>query len=248
MFTHGVSADYETLGDSRNYLSFLGILSEDIESKQVAAVDIETNIVLGIAEVDENGEFYLYSNMQGAGDRNFIFIYDESVKIPYVEEIDELNSIVEISFVDNKKAIIDDGEDEIDNSYQEDTSSKSQEDVSENTNNEFYVGDSIMFDSGIIVNVNNIELTNEDPNGEVQGLFVRVDFTIDNQTTEEIRVSGHGFSLYDGERNKAVLDSKDFYLESIAPGMKSTGSAYFDSIEEGPYTVMVEDASWIEKN
>jgi len=101
MFNHGVNSDYEILGDSQNYLNFTGTLHENIDSDQVAVIDPETNIVLGIADVDENNEFYISTNMQGAGDREIIFTYDESVEIPTVESIDSLNSIAPMYYIEN---------------------------------------------------------------------------------------------------------------------------------------------------
>lgn len=115
----------------------------------------------------------------------------------------------------------------------------------EKTNDNFTIGETAYFESGIEITVTNVTTTDELPNGDIFGNFVRVDVVIDNQTGEALDFNGHLVELYDGDRNKAELNSKDFFSESIASGMKANGSVYFDSIEEGPFTVIIGAGIWI---
>lgn len=246
MFNHGVNADFEIMGDSRNYLNFTGSLADDIDSSQVAVVDVETNIVLGISEVDNKNEFYISTNMQGAGDRDIIFSYDESINIPSVDDIESLDSVVPMYYVENTYVELADSEEiEPEETQEETDESIESENQSESSNNDiFSPGETAYYASGVEISVDSIQITDESPNGEITGNFVRVDFTIDNQTDEELRFTGHDLELYDGDRNKAELNAKNFYSETIAAGMKGSGSAYFDAQETGPFIVMIGAATW----
>lgn len=116
----------------------------------------------------------------------------------------------------------------------------------ENGNKELKVGETMIYDSGIKITVNSVSVSPDEPNGEIKGNFVKVDFTIDNGSDEDFRFNTHNLELYDGDRNKAELDSKEFYSESIAKGMKSSGVAYFDAQEKNPYTVIIGAGVWKE--
>lgn len=115
----------------------------------------------------------------------------------------------------------------------------------EESDSSFSIGETAVFESGIEITINNVELTDERPNGDINGNFVRVDFTLDNQSSEPIKFNGHQMELYDGERNKAETNAKDWYSESIAAGMKGNGSVYFDSMAEGPFTIIIGAATWV---
>ncbi|MBC9787222.1 DUF4352 domain-containing protein [Carnobacterium maltaromaticum] len=117
-----------------------------------------------------------------------------------------------------------------------------EEDVSDS---EFSVGESVEFESGLIVTLDSVEDSSEEPNGDISGHLVKVVMTFDNQTSNSLDINGHNLSLYDGGRNKAELNAKDYYSETIAAGMKGTGTFYFDSMENAPYSVIFGDATWI---
>lgn len=238
LFNHGVNADYEVLGDSQNYLNFTGKLGNHIDSDQVAVIDPETNIVLGISKVDDNNEFYISTNMQGVSDKEFIFSYDESISIPNVDDISSLNSAFQMYYIENP--YIEDDEQETEEVAEPVNREKSQE----STDNLGKIGDTAEFSSGVRITLDAIELSDEEPNGTINNNFVRVDFTIDNQFSEPVSFNGHNVELYDGERNKSELNAKSFYTETIASGMKDSGSVYFDSKAEGPFTVIIGDATW----
>lgn len=110
---------------------------------------------------------------------------------------------------------------------------------------EFSIGESVEFESGLIVTLDSVEDSSEEPNGDISGHLVKVVMTFDNQTSNSIDINGHKLSLYDGDRNKAELNAKDYYSETIAAGMKGTGTFYFDSMENAPYSVIFGDATWI---
>ncbi|HZK47018.1 MAG TPA: hypothetical protein VFC64_03675 [Atopostipes sp.] len=117
--------------------------------------------------------------------------------------------------------------------------------VEEEADDNFSIGETAAYTSGLEITITHVGLSDEKPNGEIYGNFVRVDFTVDNQTDEPFRFTAHNVELYDGDRNKAELNSKGYYSETIAVGMKGNGSAYFDAMSEGPYTVMVGAGTWI---
>lgn len=243
MFNHGVNADHEVMGDSQNYLNFTGTLAEDIDSNQVSVIDPESNIVLGTAEVLEDNEFYISTNMQGAGDREIIFSYDESISIPTVDDVESLNSIVPLNYIENTN--LEERQEEQEEAYTEETNNKDAADrQQEDTGVTAMTGETIEFSSGLLVTINSVNLTDEEPNGQIDGSFVRVDFTVDNQATQPHDFNAHYVNLYDSDRNMAELNAKDYYSETIAPGMKGNGSVYFDSIATGPFTVIVGDGSW----
>lgn len=121
----------------------------------------------------------------------------------------------------------------------------SDESSEQEINSDSRVGESVEFENGLIVTIDSVEDSSEEPNGDISGHLVKVVATFDNQTGNPLKVNGHRVSLYDSERNKAELDSKDYYSETIATGMKGTGAFYFDSIEHAPYSVIIGDATWI---
>lgn len=114
-----------------------------------------------------------------------------------------------------------------------------------NNNGAMKVGDPIVFDSGMIVTITNVEISDEEPSyPELGGELVRIDFTIDNQTSEELFVSGHDVEMYDGDRVKAEADSLNFWTETIAPGMKANGTVYRHANTLGNMTIVVGDGQW----
>lgn len=115
----------------------------------------------------------------------------------------------------------------------------------DDTDDTFSIGETAVYSSGLELTVTDVGLSEERPNGEIYGNFVRVDFTVDNQTGEPLRFTAYDVELYDGDRNKAELNSKDYYSETIAVGMKGNGSIYFDAMSEGPYTIIVGAGTWI---
>lgn len=237
LFNHGVNGDYEVLGDSQNYLNFTGKLGDQIDSNQVAVIDPESNIVLGISKVNDENEFYISTNMQGASDREVVFSYDESISIPTVDNINSLNSAFQLHYIKNSYL-------EANEHEPEEATEEVIEEDQENNTILGKIGDTVVFSSDVQVTLDAVELSDEEPNGPIDDNFVRVDFTIDNQFSEPLPFNGHSVQLYDGERNKAELNAKNFYTKTIAPGMKGSGSVYFDSKTEGPFTVVIGDATW----
>lgn len=117
--------------------------------------------------------------------------------------------------------------------------------VAYNNNNAVRVRDSIIYESGLIITVDNVEISYEEPvNLELGGTLVRIDFTVDNQTEEEIFMTGHDVDLYDGERIKTEIDAKDFFSETIAPGMKAIGSVHRHAHNLGNMTVVIDEGQW----
>lgn len=240
-FISGVNENLEVYGDSQNYANIIGT-ADDIS--QIAAIDPESSIVHSVTMV-EDGEFNMSFNMQGLEESEFILTTDDSVMIPSVEDIDALENSLYVNYIPNEKAeeVDDDYSDDSD-SYESDYSDTSEDESYSSYSPTFTVGDSVEFESGLQITVTDVQLSDEEPNGDILGNFVRVDFTIDNQMSEPFDFNSHYVELYDGDRNKAEIDSKDFYSESIAPGMKGSGSVYFDSPEQGPFTIMIGDATW----
>lgn len=108
------------------------------------------------------------------------------------------------------------------------------------------VGDTITFDSGLIITLNDAEITTPDEYDfeEVTGTMVRFDITVDNQTSESLSVSAHDFDLYDGDRVATEHLSKDFFSADIASGMKAEGSIYYDLQNIGTITFIVGAGTW----
>lgn len=249
-FASGVNGDNVIYGDSQNYISIIGFLGDHIKASQVSIItDMGENrgLVHTTASVDENNQFYLRTNMGSGKEYEMILSLDESVSIPMVKDPE---SFLEKGYLlDYKPNVFTEGGTEKDNGKENNSKDREEETSTESDSNkvdniETTVGDYITFTSGVKITIDSVELTNEKPNGEIKHNFVRVDFTIDNQSSEQQDVSAHIFSLYDSDRNKAELNAKNFYNEEIAPGMKSSGSAYFDSISKNPFTVMVGDGVW----
>lgn len=117
--------------------------------------------------------------------------------------------------------------------------------VAYNNNNAMKLGDPFVYDSGVIITVYSVEISNEKPsNPELGGTLVRIDFTVDNQTDEEILMTGHDVDLYDGERIKTKIDAKDFWDENIAPGMKAIGSVHRHARNLGHITIVIGAGQW----
>ncbi|EUJ25786.1 hypothetical protein MFLO_14747 [Listeria floridensis FSL S10-1187] len=111
----------------------------------------------------------------------------------------------------------------------------------------FTIGESAHYANGQIMTITSIKnaQNEKDDYTEISQNLVKVEFTIDNQTSETLDFDSTMIELYDGERNKAEVLSKDFYSETIAAGMKSSGKAYFDA-GKAPYTVIIGAAKWEE--
>lgn len=237
-FTYGVTDDGTVYGDSQNFANIRGNVDS---GSQIAAIDPDSNIVHGISEVVE-GDFYLSFNMQGLDETQIIISTDDSIQIPSVNNINDLKNAVSLNYVPNESVVNDDGSTTVESETEYEEPEKDED--SQNDSYIASIGDSVEFDSGLIVTVTDTIISDEEPSEAINGKFVRVNFTIDNQMSEPIDFNGHNIELYDGDRNKAELNSKDFYSEEIAPGMKGSGTAYYDAIEEGPYTIMIGAATW----
>lgn len=147
------------------------------------------------------------------------------------------------SYMDEKGKTINEGQ-----PSDESEISQEEPEAQENTNTSTVsIGEEVIFSTGIKITVTSVELSNENTYEEINGNLVKVDFTIDNQSDEEFDFNPHAIDLYDSEREKAELNSKDFYSENIAVGMKSSGTAYYDSINTGPFTIIIGAGTWVSK-
>lgn len=110
------------------------------------------------------------------------------------------------------------------------------------------VGDTIVLESGVIITLENAEITplSEDDSyfDEVNGTLIRVDLTVDNQTSERLSINAHDFEMYDGDRIITDHLAKGYFSEDIAQGMKATGSIYYDIQNVGILTFMIESDVW----
>lgn len=182
---------------------------------------IYDGLVLDVIDVESDGSFEYFSNI-GDDILTMTFGTDKGVSIGDRFKKGEAENETEILFMPS----------DVDDSSSEVT---------------FEIGETAYFESGLEIAITEITLSDEKPNGEIDHNFVRVDFTVDNQTNEEFRFTAHELELYDGERNKAELNSKNYYSETIASGMKGNGSAYFDSRSTEPFTVIIGPAIWESK-
>lgn len=128
---------------------------------------------------------------------------------------------------------------------EEDSESYTSDETEDSNSTTFSIGETATYEDGQELTINSIDIANneKDEYDEVSGNLVKVSFTVDNQTGDVLDFDSTLIELYDGDRNKSEVLSKDFYSEEIAAGMKSNGVAYFDS-GEGPFTVIVGAATW----
>lgn len=110
----------------------------------------------------------------------------------------------------------------------------------------YQIGDSVSFTNGIIIKIDNV--TNATAGmfyaDEVKGQYIKIDFTIDNTSSEEKSVNSHMFSFYDAERIATEHTSEDYFSANIAPNMRAQGSVYYDVKNSGVVSLFVSDAIW----
>lgn len=240
-YASGVNGDRTVFGDSQNYISIVGLLGENIETNKVSLIDYESGIVLGSSPVNEFNEFYIYSNMQGADEKQIILSLDESVEAPKVADPKlYLKEGYRLVYMPNifTKTNLNAGDQEAKEVVNKD------DDLNEDNSELAQVGETAEFDSEIRVKIDAIELTNEEPNGIINNNFVRVDFTINNLSSEPITFTASSIDLYDANKTKAERNAKGFYWEEIAVDMQANGSVYFDSKTEGPFYAVVGNMIW----
>lgn len=148
-----------------------------------------------------------------------------------------------VKYIDMRAYMDKDGYSE--SSEDEDTDSYTSDEAEDTESTTFSIGDTATYENGQEFTINSITVANneKDEYDEVTSDLVKVEFTVDNQTDDVLDFNSHLIELYDGDRNKAELLSKDFYSEEIAKGMKSNGVAYFDA-GKGPYKVIVGAGEW----
>lgn len=108
------------------------------------------------------------------------------------------------------------------------------------------VGDPTVFENGVIFTLDNVSLgeATEFYANEVTGTYIRIDFTIDNQSSQSIDVNSHHFDLYDGDRIQTEHSAQEYFSAVIEPGMKAQGSAYYDIKTPGHVTFIVGGGRW----
>lgn len=224
--------DGEILGDSQDYANISGTSKFDDE---VFLIDAESGLAHGMSKVVD-GKFSISCNMQGAGRAKVYLTNDKGLKL-YKNDVSKLKNKISLIFIPNEKATSN-------NSSSSKSSSEESKKSSQANDTPFKIGETANFKSGLSVTVNSIENSSEEPNSPIQGHLVKLSFTIENKTGVATNFNSHLVSLYDGKSLKANLDSKDFYSEEIANGMKSTGVAYYDAANDGPYTAIVGAATF----
>lgn len=153
-----------------------------------------------------------------------------------------------VKYVDMRSYIDKDGYDGSDDEYSDDSTESYDDstDASEDNSATFNVGEAATFESGLVITVTSIKNADneKDEYDEVSGKLVKVSFTVDNQTDDSFEFNSNMIELYDSNREKSELLSKEYYSEEIAKGMKSSGVAYFDSVSGAPYTAIIGAANW----
>lgn len=220
--------DGKIIGDSQNYANISGTSKTDNE---VFLIDAESGLAHGMSKV-ENGKFNISCNMQGAGQIKVYLTNDKGLKL-YGNDVSKLKNKIPLIFIPNENA-----------SNKNNSENESNEDSSTKNEDIFKIGEAAKFQSGLSITINSIENSSEEPNEELEGHLVKVTFTVENNTGSSIDFNSHSIDLYDSQSLKTILNSKSFYSENIANGMKSTGAAYYDSKNEGPYTVIVGAATF----
>ncbi|MCD2256344.1 DUF4352 domain-containing protein [Lactobacillus sp. CC-MHH1034] len=106
-------------------------------------------------------------------------------------------------------------------------------------------GQTQTYADNIKVTVNTLQFSDETPDQNISDTqLIKIQFQIENGSHEELHASGVDFAMYDGKRQKATEDTKDFYAEVIAPQMTSSGTLYFHAKNAGPYTIQYNGKSW----
>lgn len=113
----------------------------------------------------------------------------------------------------------------------------------------FKVGEPIAFDNDTIVTIESIETEIPDIyyEDEVTGTMVKVTVTIDNQSSDRWKITGHDFSMYDGDRLASELLAKDFFSVEVEPGMKAEGTMYYNVKNLGDLTLFLGKVKWSAK-
>lgn len=216
------------IGDSQNYANISGTSKFDNE---VYLIDAESGLTHGMSKVTD-GKFSISCNMQGAGRSKVYLTNDKGLKL-YGNDVSKLKNKIALIFIPNENA-----EDN------ESSKNETNEDSSKSSESTFKIGETANFNSGLSLTIDSVENSSEEPNGEIQGHLVKVSFTIENNTGDTTDFNSNLIALYDGQKLKAELDSKDYYSEDIANGMKSSGVAFYDSKNDGPYTLIVGAATF----
>lgn len=231
MFTDGVYRDshgYITYGDEENWINISGI-SNDGNTIFV----IFNGMIVDDIEIDDNGMFNYHS---AASDSpvELIFTSDSGYTVGDKISKNRLTEYEDLFFIPNEETIV------------ADTSSEESRAIESLA---YGLGDTIAYDDSmggtINVTVNSYEQYWGDNYHTPEGLyFVKVDFTVENLSSESVRFSAIEFSLYDGNDEKAESISKDYFSEDIMPGKKASGSVYFDVKHDGPFETYVADGFW----
>lgn len=220
--------DGKIIGDSQNYANISGTSKFD---NMVYLIDAESGIAHGMSKVTD-GKFSISCNMQGAGRSKVYLTNDKGLKL-YGNDVTKLKNKIALIFIPNENA--EGGK----------TSKKeNSEDSSRPSESTFKIGETANFKSGLSLTIDSVENSSEEPNGEIKGHLVKISFTIENNTGDTTDFNSGLIALYDGQKLKAELDSKDYYSEDIANGMKSSGVAFYDSKNDGPYTLVVGAATF----
>lgn len=218
--------------------NYVDITGEALGSDYVYV--IYNNTVIDNIPVTLTGEWEYYNN-GGNETIDLYFSTDDSLSFGDRDvDVSSLENGIMMTYIPNDNS----------DHYASDEETNDDDDI-ESTSDYIYsdtfsVGETIIFESDLEITINSVEITDEEPySGPVENYFVRVDFTIDNLTDESIDFNSHYIEVYDGDRNKGEINSKDFYSESIAVGMKSSGVAYYETLEDGPFTVIVGAGTWV---
>lgn len=109
---------------------------------------------------------------------------------------------------------------------------------------EFEIGQTVIFETGHEVTVNDIFETFEESNNFINGRYIRVDFSFKNGESETVTLGGPSVKLYNYDGTEATMDSKNFLYDEIIPGETLEKSIYFDA-GNGPYRVIFGDSLWV---
>lgn len=227
-FTYGVSSDdyigNVTYGDEKNWIDIDGISNDGND-----VLVIYYGTVVDDIKIDGNGMFNYHS---AASDEEVELIFTSDPKYSLGDKVSEsnLSNFQKVTFIPNELV-------------------NSSEDTSGVVSLGYELGDTIAYNDSmggtINVTVTSYEQYWGDNYHTPEGLyFVKVDFTVENLSSESVRFSAIEFSMYDGNNEKAESISKDYFSEDIMPGKKASGSVYFDVKHDGPFETYVADGFW----